>query len=310
MASFPPQTVKIIDVTARDGLQNIKSQLSTEFKVDVLDALIASGVSVLEISSFVSPKAVPQMADAAELTRHMLERHPLVPFSVLAPNLRGAQNAADAGAVNINYVISASKAHNEANIRRSHEASLNDLAAITQTLPNLTVNLAVATVFGCPFTGAVPTEATITLIREGLARGAASVTLADTIGVANPLQVRGVLDKVRQTFPGLEIRCHLHDTHGMGLANTVAALETGVSVFETAAGGLGGCPFAPGAAGNTATEDAVNMLHRMGVDTGINLEKYRAATTLIRETIAVPLPGRLVAARSFAEFCFFDPKSS
>ena len=305
-----PETATIVDVTTRDGFQIIKDWIPTEFKMNVLDKLVAAGVSAIEISSFVSPKAVPQMADAADLTRYMNEKHPDTAFSVLAPNLRGVQNAAEAGAKEVNYVISASKAHNEANIRRTHEESLADLAAITEAFPDIRVNLAVATTFGCPFSGPVPTDVTITIIREALKRGIASVTLADTIGVANPLQVKSVLADVRKAFPDLEIRVHMHDTHGMGLANMAAALEQGVNIFETAAGGLGGCPFAPGAAGNTATEDTVNMLHRMGVQTGIDLAKYLEVVALIKENVNAPLPGRFATARNFFEYCFFDPKEA
>lgn len=301
-----PQKARIVDVTTRDGFQNIAGWIPTEFKIKVLDGLLRAGISSLEISSFVSPKAIPQMADAADLTKYMLEKHPGADFSVLAPNLRGAQNAAEAGARKINYVISASAAHNEANIRRTHEESLADLAAITEALPQLTVNLALATTFGCPFSGQVPTSVSLGLIRQALERGAASITLADTIGVANPVQVRTVIRKVQDTFPDLDLRVHMHDTHGMGLANMATALEEGITIFETAAGGLGGCPFAPGAAGNTATEDAVNMFYRMGVDTGVDLEKYVEVVTLIRENLSAPLPGRFSSARSYKEFCFFD----
>ncbi|CAK7061167.1 MAG: Hydroxymethylglutaryl-CoA lyase YngG [Desulfovibrio sp.] len=305
-----PAAVTILDVTTRDGFQIQKEWIPTEFKTAVIDALIAAGVSTLEVASFVSPKAVPQMADAAAIVAHMNAAHPGITYSVLAPNMRGAENARNAGAVNVNYVISASAAHNEANIRRTHEESLNDLAAITETLPDLKVNLSLATVFGCPFSGPVPTKTSIRLIGEGLKRGVTSVTLADTIGVGNPLQVRAVLRSVLSAFPDLDIRLHMPDTHGMGLANMAAALEEGITVFETAAGGLGGCPFAPGAAGNTATEDAVNMFHRMGVATGINLEAYLSVVGMIRENIDAPLPGRFATARSFKEYCFFDPKEA
>lgn len=300
-----PQKAYIVDVTTRDGFQIIKDWIPTESKMQIIDGLIRAGVSSLEISSFVSPKAVPQMADAAALTRYMREKHPEVAFSVLAPNMRGAQNAAEAGARGINYVISASAAHNEANIRRTHEESLADLAAIAQALPELEVNLALATTFGCPFSGPVPTSVSIGIIRQALERGVTSLTLADTIGVATPLQVRSVLRAVRKEFPDLPLRLHMHDTHGMGIANMFAALEEGVNAFETAAGGLGGCPFAPGAAGNTATEDTVNMLQRMGIDTGIDLDAYLEVVAWIRTNLNVALPGRFAVARSFKEFCFF-----
>lgn len=305
-----PDSVTILDVTARDGFQIQKDWIPTEFKIRVIDAVIASGVSALEVTSFVSPKAVPQMADAADIVARVNGAYPDVACSVLAPNLRGAENAARAGAKQINYVISASAAHNEANIRRTHAESLDDLAAITETLPGLRTHVALATVFGCPFSGPVATRTTLGLIEEILKRGVSSVTLADTIGVANPLQVRSVLRAVTKAFPELAIQLHMHDTHGMGLANMAAALEEGVTVFETAAGGLGGCPFAPGAAGNTATEDAVNMFHRMGITTGIDLAAYLSVVSMIRENINAPLPGRFATARGFKEFRFFDPEEA
>ena len=305
-----PKAASIIDVTTRDGFQIVKDWIPTETKKKVLDALLAAGITRVEATSFVSPKAIPQLADGADITAYMCVAHPQADTAVLAPNLRGAQNALAAGAAKVNYVISVSADHNQANIKRTHEESLADLAAITESLPQLSVNVALATVFGCPFSGPVATELTINLIGEILKRGVSSVTLADTIGVGNPLQVKAVLRAVRKVYPDLDIRLHMHDTHGMGLANMAAALEEGVTTFETAAGGMGGCPFAPGAAGNTATEDAVNMFHRMGVDTGVNLEKYLEAVTLIRESIPAPLPGRFATARSFKEFCFFDPKNA
>jgi hydroxymethylglutaryl-CoA lyase len=305
-----PESVSILDVTARDGFQIQKDRIPTEFKTQVIDAIIGAGVKTVEATSFVSPKAVPQMADAAEIVAHMNARHPQVEYCVLAPNMRGAENALKAGAANINYVISASARHNQENIHRTHEESLEDLKAITRAFPSLKVNLALATTFGCPFSGPVPTKVSLKLIEESLKRGVSTVTLADTIGVANPVQVKKVLKAVRAAFPDLELRLHMHDTHGMGLANMAAALERGIRIFEVAAGGLGGCPFAPGAAGNTATEDAVNMFHRMGVATGIDLDKYLSVVVMIRDNINAPLPGRFATARSFKEFCFFDPKEA
>ncbi len=296
---------RIVDVTARDGFQIVRDWIPTGIKKKVLDGLAAAGVTRLEATSFVSPKAVPQLADAAEITRHMIENHPGVVLDVLAPNLRGAQNAFEAGARKINYIISVSKSHNQANIRRTHEESLADLASIITALPGLEVTLALPTAFGCPFEGRVPTRDTLTLMEKGFGLGIRSFILADTIGVANPRQIRGVLRDVKAAFPDVAVRLHLHDTHGMGLANMAAALEEGFAAFETAVGGMGGCPFAPGAAGNTATEDAVNMLHRMGYDTGISLDGLLAVVKLLRETVNVPLPGRFAVARGFQEFCFY-----
>ncbi|SBW11006.1 Hydroxymethylglutaryl-CoA lyase YngG [uncultured delta proteobacterium] len=299
-------TAQIIDVTARDGFQNLKDWIPTEIKVKVLDQLAAAGIKRLEATSFVSPKAVPQMADAADVLRHMAQAHPGVETDVLAPNLRGAQNAVEAGAKQINYVISVSREHNMANIKRTHEESLADLASIIEAFPQLNISVALATVFGCPFVGCVPTADTLALAEKVAALGIRSVILADTIGVANPRQVRGVYRDFRAAFPDMAVRLHLHDTHGMGLANMLAALDAGCTVFETATGGLGGCPFAPGAAGNTATEDAVNMLHRMGVATGINLERLLDVVKTLRENVKASLPGRFSVARGFQEFCFYE----
>lgn len=303
-------TAQIVDVTARDGFQIVKDWIPTEFKKQVLDGLVAAGVKKIEATSFVSPKAVPQLADAADIVRHMRQHHPDVTTVALVPNLRGARNAAEAGALTINCVISASEEHNKNNIRRTHEESLNDIAAIADSLPQCTISVGLATTFGCPFVGSVPVGTTIGLIGDLLARGVQSVTLADTIGVANPRQVKAVIRAVRAVYPNLDLALHMHDTHGMGLANMAAALDEGVNVFETAAGGMGGCPFAPGAAGNTATEDTVNMLHRMGVETGIDLDAYLDVVRMIRENIPVPLPGRLVVARGFREFVFFDAQGA
>lgn len=302
-----PGAVTVTDITCRDGFQNIKTWIPTETKQAVLDKLAASGVASMEITSFVSPKAIPQMADAAEVLAYMLERHPEVTAVCLTPNLRGAERAAACGATHISYIISASASHNKANINRSHEESLADLEAVIKACPNLSVTLSMPTAFGCPFEGEVPFERVLWLTGEVLARGAAAVTLCDTIGVANPLQVKILLEKIGEKYPAADIGVHMHDTHGMGLANTMAALESGITRFETAAGGLGGCPFAPGAAGNTATEDTLNMVQRMGIATGIDLGKYLEAVAEVRARVEAPLPGHLASARTYAELSFFSP---
>jgi hydroxymethylglutaryl-CoA lyase len=303
-----PESVRITDITARDGFQNIKDIIPTETKTAVIDLLVDAGITKLEAVSFVSPKAVPQMADAARVIKHIRTVHPHVVPVALIPNLRGAADAVNAGIREISYVISASAAHNKANINRAREESLADLAAITRKFPDLKVNLSMSVVFGCPFEGEVPVPSVLWLLDESLRRGVSSVTLCDTIGVANPLQVAAVVDAVRGEHPNVDLALHLHDTHGMGLANTLAALRAGIDCFETAAGGLGGCPFAPGAAGNTSTEDMVNMLHRMGITTGVDLRKYLAAANLIRRKITPVLPGHLASAETYGEFCFFRPQ--
>jgi len=302
-----PRSVQIVDITGRDGFQNVKEWIPTETKKRVLDRLAAAGVNKMEVTSFVSPKAIPQMADAVEIVAHMRERHPEVKLVVLAPNLKGVQRAAENGVEEVSYVVSVSASHNKANINRTHQESLDDLAAIVDACPDVSVNLSMSTVFGCPFEGEVPVSRVLWLIGEGLARGAKTVSLCDTIGVANPAQVEDMITAVRDAWPGLDFALHLHDTHGMGLANTLAALQAGVTRFETAGGGLGGCPFAPGAAGNTSTEDLINMLHRMHIETGIDLARYLEAVAILRDEINPRIPGRLIASRTYSEFCFYAP---
>lgn len=301
-----PKAVRVTDITARDGFQNIKEWIPTEVKIEIIDALVAAGVTKMEATSFVSPKAIPQMADAVEIVAHMLQKHPGVTLVALAPNLRGAENAVRAGVSEISYIISASASHNKANINRTHRESLDDLASITGAFPDLRVNLSMSAVFGCPFEGEITIKTVLWLLEESLKRGAASVSLCDTIGVGNPAHVKAVCAAMRERFPDVPMALHLHDTHGMGLANTLAALEMGADCFETAVGGLGGCPFAPGAAGNTSTEDMVNMLHRMGVSTGLDLEKLLKAAAVVKEKVNPGIPGHLASARTYSEFCFFQ----
>ncbi|MDR3073703.1 MAG: hydroxymethylglutaryl-CoA lyase [Deltaproteobacteria bacterium] len=309
-AAAYPKSVQVVDITGRDGFQNVKDWIPTELKKTILDQLAAAGVSKVEATSFVSPKAIPQMADAAEIIAHMKEKHPDIALVALTPNLKGVQRAAECGVTEVSYIISASVAHNRANVNRTHQESLDDLAAIVDACPGVSVNLSMPTVFGCPFEGEVPIARVIDLLGECKKRGAKTASLCDTIGVANPVQIREVVTEVQKAFPELDFALHLHDTHGMGLANTFAALQCGVARFETAAGGLGGCPFAPGAAGNTSTEDMLNMLHRMGIATGINLEKYLTAVATVRDAVSPKIPGRLIAARTYAEFCFHTPLSA
>ena len=301
-----PRFVQVVDITGRDGFQNIKEWIPTETKKQVLDQLVAAGVNAMEATSFVSPKAIPQMADAVEIVEHMREKHPHVKMLILAPNLKGVQLAVKNDVMDVSYIISSSVSHNRANINRTHQESLDDLAAIVDACPGVSINLSMPTVFGCPFEGEITIDQTLRLLGDCLARGAKTASLCDTIGVANPAQIQDVVTAVKDAYPDLDFALHLHDTHGMGLANTFAALQVGVARFEVAAGGLGGCPFAPGAAGNTSTEDMLNMLQRMGVHTGIDLPRYMEAVTTVREKINPGIPGRLSAARSYAEFRFWS----
>ena len=227
--------VRICEVGPRDGFQNIKEYISVGDKLHIIDGLIQSGVTYMEVTSFVSPKAIPQLKDAKEIVGTCLKKYPDVEFMALIPNLRGAQTAVETGIKKVAYVVSLSASHNKANINRTHEQSYNSLKEIMETYPQLDICLDLATAFGCPF--------------------------------------EGKLKALQTSYPQLKLAVHIHDTRGMGLACTLAAIEMGVTDVQSTLGGLGGCPFAPGASGNLATEDLVYMLNEMGFDTGIDFEK-------------------------------------
>ncbi|MHB8061603.1 MAG: hydroxymethylglutaryl-CoA lyase [Ruminiclostridium sp.] len=296
-----PKKVKVVEVGPRDGFQNVKIQIPTETKLDIIEALIAAGVRTMEVTSFVHPKAIPQMADAAEVAKRMVEKHGSNGLNAIAlvPNLTGAKNAFSCGIREVTYVISASEMHNLKNINRTREQSLEELKVLVQTIPELKVRLDVATAFGCPFMGKVDDESVISLIQAALDCGIKEVVLCDTIGIANPNQVYNLVQKTRAAFEGIPIGLHMHDTRGMGLANTLAGLNAGITLFEASVGGLGGCPFAPGAAGNTATEDMINMLHSMGIETGIQLDEYIKVVRLVQEQIQNILTSHMVNACSY-----------
>jgi hydroxymethylglutaryl-CoA lyase len=277
--------VNIFECGPRDGWQNLKELLPIEEKKTIIDGLVEAGVSILETTSFVSPKAIPQMADAAELAQYVISAHPELTVYALVPNYRGVQNAWNAGVKNLTYVISVSESHNKANINRTHEQSLEELSHIYTDFPDANVCVALATAFGCPFEGIPTIESVINFTARVYALGARSICLADTIGIADPRQVRETIAAAREKFPDVEWQVHIHDTRGMGMASTLAAIESGVNTVQSTLGGLGGCPFAPGASGNTATEDLVYMLERMGYDTGIDFNKLLALSKYQHEKV-------------------------
>ncbi|SCM83713.1 Hydroxymethylglutaryl-CoA lyase YngG [uncultured Sporomusa sp.] len=289
-----PQEVEIIEVCPRDGFQNIKTPIPAETKIEIIDKLVGCGFKWIEATSFVHPKAIPQMADAAQVLQTVKEKHAgKVSFIALAPNLFGAQRAIEAGADAITFVISASEKHNLENTKQTIEQSVAALTEVCKIKGDCKVRLAVATAFDCPFAGKVEPEQVISLVEAGLAAGADDIVLADTIGTATPLQMEALLKPLTQKYPQFSFILHIHDTQGMGLANVVTALSLGVTRFETAAFGLGGCPFAPGAAGNIATEDLVNMLHKMDIATGLNYEKILQVAHCIQEKLGIPPMGHL-----------------
>lgn len=286
--------IRIIEVGPRDGFQNVKTFIDTETKLLIIEGLYQSGIRTMEVTSFVSPRAIPQMADAADVAQAVISRYQDLRAIALIPNLKGAQNAWNAGIREAACVISASEAHNRANINRTIKESLETLEGIRKALPDLEVHLDAATAFGCPFAGEVPEAAVLSLIGSAQQLGIDKVTLCDTIGVANPVQVKELLCEVTGRYPGLELTLHFHNTRGMGLANIFAATEMGIRNFETSVGGLGGCPFAPGADGNTATEDTVHMLEKMGYDTGIDLTKLLGVVEYVGRHVDAPVTGKML----------------
>lgn len=277
--------VTIFEVGPRDGFQNVSEWIPTETKIEIIEKTVEAGINTMQITSFVSPKAIPQLKDAKEVVAYFNEHHPELKQYALVPNLFGAKAARDAGLKHVNYVVSLSKSHNKANINRTHEESFAELDKILEEVPELEVGVDVATVFGCPFEGKYETEVVVDFVRQVYDRGIRNITVADTIGIANPKQVRDILGALLKEFPDVHFTAHIHDTRNMGIVNTLAAIEAGVDSVQSSLGGLGGCPFAPGASGNTATEDLVYMLEAMGYDTGVDFKKLKDAMHVLKEHV-------------------------
>lgn len=279
------KAIEIYEVGPRDGFQNQKIYIPKENKLRIIDAIATAGVKHIQVTSFVSPKAIPQMADSAEVAAECARKYPELSLYALAPNLRGASNAWNAGIKHIFYVVSLSASHNMANINRTHEQSMQEYLNIRENLPDMEVSIDLATTFGCPFEGKPSTQAVVDFIGSYVEAGVGEVDLCDTVGLANPAQVREVISAVKSAFPKLELQVHIHDTRNMGMVNTLAAIEAGVTRCQSTLGGLGGCPFAPGASGNLATEDLVYMLNDMGYDTGVDTEALVSAARLEKELL-------------------------
>ncbi len=288
-----PERVIITEVGPRDGLQNESRIMPLEQKVALIDRLSATGLKRIEAVSFVHPKAIPQMADAAEVMRR-IQRRPGVTCIGLVPNEVGARNALAAKVDEISVVVSASESHNRANVNRSIAESLEGIRNVARLARDAGVPWTgyVSTAFGCPYEGAVDPDVVLRLAREMRDAGACAIALGDTIGIANPRQVFDIASRILSEIPPSECRLHFHDTRGMALANVVAAMQAGAAQFDGSIGGLGGCPYAPGASGNVATEDMVAMLHAMGIDTGIDLNSLLDAAWLAEDVVGRPLEGR------------------
>jgi hydroxymethylglutaryl-CoA lyase len=277
--------VLISEVGPRDGLQSVKSVMPTSAKLLWLDALYASGLSEIEVCSFVPSKLMPQMADAAEVVRHA-SQYRGVTVMALVPNLRGAQAAFEAGAQKITIPISASEAHSLANVRKSRVDMLSELKAIVtlrnEVAPSIKIEVGMSTAFGCTIQGAVSDADVLWLAEQCVHAGADELGLSDTTGMANPAQVKRLFRIVRALIGNKTGAAHMHNTRGLGLANCLAAFDEGVRTFDSSMAGLGGCPFAPGASGNVVTEDLVFMFEAMGVRTGVDIEKLLIARNVLR----------------------------
>jgi hydroxymethylglutaryl-CoA lyase len=285
------------EVGPRDGLQNESRMVPTADKIAFIDALSDTGLPAIEISSFVNPKWIPQLADAAEVSRG-IRRRPGVVYSALVPNRQGLETALAAGMTEIAVFVSVSETHNKKNVNKTVAETLKAFEDVIEPARarGVRVRAYVSTVYGCPYEGAVDprraVELTVTLRQMGVYQ----VSLGDTIGVANPAQVERVLGMMLEAVPQDQIAMHFHDTRGAALANCMVGLALGITTIDAATGGLGGCPYAPGASGNLATEDVVAALHAMGVETGVDLDKLIAAAQLIAASVGHEMPSKYLKA--------------
>ncbi len=294
-----PQSVRIREVGPRDGFQNEPETIDTAEKVRLIDLLSASGVKRMEITSFVRPDVIPQLADAAEVLL-AAQRRPGVSFSVLIPNERGLERALGMRERfdEVSVFLSASETHNRHNVNRSIAESLAGLEATLASAgeAGLRREGVIATSFGCPYEGHVPPERVFEIAERLAAAGCEEVGFGDTTGMANPRQVHEFFAAARERLTGVELTAHFHNTRGQGLANLLAALEEGVESFESSFGELGGCPVPPGSTGNVGSEDVVSMLHEMGVETGIDLPRLIAASRAAQEVLGRPLGSHVLRA--------------
>ncbi|EJL80899.1 isopropylmalate/homocitrate/citramalate synthase [Herbaspirillum sp. CF444] len=289
------------EVSPRDGLQIEPGWVPTEDKIALIDGLSQAGFSRIEAGSFVSPKAIPALRDGDDVFRRIARKDGVI-YVALIPNVKGAERALLAGADELNMVMSASQTHNRANMRMNCEASLAgfaDIVSLAGGMDNVSLNATIATAFGCPFEGKIDEDRVMRIVDDYLQLGAhaiGGITLADTTGMANPRQVARIVGRVLQRLPAAALTLHFHNTRGLGLVNVMAAYEAGARRFDAALGGLGGCPFAPGASGNICTEDLVNLCEETGIETGIDLPLLIAMSRKLPALLGHEVPGQLAKA--------------
>ncbi len=291
-----PARISLREVGPRDGLQN-EDPVPTAAKIELINTLARTGVSRIEAVSFVRPEAIPQMADADQVW-HGITRVPSVRYSALAPNLRGARRALDEGFTEVEVVVSASDTHNRRNVNRGTAESLDDIAVIIDEAHGrgAACQVVVATAWGCPYEGDVPAARVLSVAGRAVADGADSISFGDTTGMATPRRVTELVGGFRSRHPDVPLNLHFHNTRGTGLANVLAALGLGVDDFDASVGGLGGCPYAPGASGNIATEELVYMLEDMGVATGVDLAAMIGAAEEAERIVGRQLPSQVLRA--------------
>ena len=287
----------IQEVATRDGFQNEAQFIDTADKIAMVDALSQCGYAKIEVTSFTSPKAIPVLRDAEHVMQG-IRRNPDVEYTVLVPNVRGAERALACAIDEANLVMSVSETHNRANLRMTREQSFAQLREVVQTIGRgaVAINVSLSTVFGCPMEGDIASREVLHWVERFADLGVRGVTLCDTTGMAFPSQVQALSAQVCERFPHLQTTLHFHNTRGMALANALAAIEAGIDRFDASLGGLGGCPYAPGASGNVCTEDLVHMLQLMGYDTGIDLDRVLAAAGRLPSLIGHEVPSQILKA--------------
>ena len=284
------------EVVTRDGFQNEPTFVETADKVALIDALSDCGYAKIEVTAFVSPKAIPMLRDADEVMARIQRREGVV-YTVMVPNMRGAERALEARADELNLVMSVSQTHNLANLRMPRERSFEVLRDVVREVNGaVPINVSLSTAFGCPMEGPVAPEEVLDWAQRFAGIGVQGLTLCDTTGMAHPTQVRALADAALASLGHLELTFHFHNTRGMGLANLLAAVQAGIDRFDGSLGGLGGCPYAPGATGNICSEDALHMLQAMGLQTGVDLERLLVLARALPHIVGRPVPGQVAQA--------------